>query len=174
MNEAVLCLQTKHDPDHSLVCLLQALTFTSTVLILCLQLAHSQEQKEEDDKGELVEHLLTLQTHKLFITKFCSHHHLSPVFSFWVQKLWMRGTKWTSTSRSRHSPRSVLTSWFLFLFSQPFVKDPPLPPSSCLQIFQAIPEHVGFNIELKWICQNKVRTLVGQQNGGFADAQDCR
>lgn len=27
------------------------------------QLAHSQEQKEEDDKGELVEQLQTLQTH---------------------------------------------------------------------------------------------------------------
>lgn len=29
-----------------------------------------------------------------------------------------------------------------------------------VQIFQSIPEHVGFNIELKWICQNKVRTLM--------------
>lgn len=32
-----------------------------------------------------------------------------------------------------------------------------------LQIFQAIPEHVGFNIELKWICQMKVINGVLQQ-----------
>lgn len=32
-----------------------------------------------------------------------------------------------------------------------------------VQIFQAIPEHVGFNIELKWICQMKVHTLIYQQ-----------
>lgn len=72
------------------------------------QLAHSQEQKEEDDKGELVEQLQTLQTHKSFIAEGSNHrHHLSPLFflSFWVQMFWMRGMKWTSTSRSRRSPR---------------------------------------------------------------------
>lgn len=62
MNEAVLC-------HHILV------------LFFPPQLAHSQEQKEEDDKGELVEQLLTLQTHKSFIAEVSNHrHYLSPVF----------------------------------------------------------------------------------------------
>lgn len=47
-----------------------------------LQLAHSQEQKEEDDKGKLGGHLQKLQTHKQIIVKV-SNRHLCPLcFSF--------------------------------------------------------------------------------------------
>ncbi|TKS75918.1 Glycerophosphocholine phosphodiesterase GPCPD1 [Collichthys lucidus] len=41
------------------------------------------------------------------------------------------------------------------------------PFPSLSQIFQAIPEHVGFNIELKWICQMKDGTWDGNLSSYF-------
>ncbi|KAG7259511.1 hypothetical protein CRUP_031787, partial [Coryphaenoides rupestris] len=44
-------------------------------------------------------------------------------------------------------------------------EDQPFPNLS--QIFQAVPEHVGFNIELKWICQLKDGSWDGNQSSYF-------
>ncbi|XP_062406145.1 glycerophosphocholine phosphodiesterase GPCPD1 isoform X2 [Sardina pilchardus] len=41
----------------------------------------------------------------------------------------------------------------------------PFPTLS--QIFQSVPEHVGFNIELKWICQNKDGSWDGNLSSYF-------
>ncbi|XP_062324554.1 glycerophosphocholine phosphodiesterase GPCPD1 isoform X2 [Osmerus eperlanus] len=41
------------------------------------------------------------------------------------------------------------------------------PFPSLSQIFQAVPEHVGFNIELKWICQLKDGTWDGNVSSYF-------
>ncbi|KAF3849641.1 hypothetical protein F7725_019360 [Dissostichus mawsoni] len=41
------------------------------------------------------------------------------------------------------------------------------PFPSLTQIFQAIPEHVGFNIELKWICQMKDGSWDGNLSSYF-------
>ncbi|XP_034382982.1 glycerophosphocholine phosphodiesterase GPCPD1 isoform X2 [Cyclopterus lumpus] len=41
------------------------------------------------------------------------------------------------------------------------------PFPSLSQIFQAIPEHVGFNIELKWICQSKDGSWDGNLSSYF-------
>lgn len=50
----------------------------------------------------------------------------------------------------------TFVNYFFFLHNMPLTSLP-------VQIFQAIPEHVGFNIELKWICQMKVHTLIYEE-----------
>lgn len=92
-HDLTCCISTKTKKEKTARELIEVpvkeLTFDQLQL---LKLAHSQEQKEEDDKDVLDE----------------------------------------GDEVDEHQPFPSLS-----------------------QIFQAIPEHVGFNIELKWICQNK-------------------
>uniref|UniRef100_A0A3Q3LX58 Glycerophosphocholine phosphodiesterase 1 n=1 Tax=Mastacembelus armatus TaxID=205130 RepID=A0A3Q3LX58_9TELE len=61
-----------------------------------------------------------------------------------------------------------LESWLkLYLLDDEDEVDEHQPFPSLSQIFQAIPDHVGFNIELKWICQMKDGSWDGNLSSYF-------
>lgn len=124
----------------------------SNLFLFCLDLL------DDDDDDEVDEHQpfpsLSQVNYMMFISVITQHafsnydYDLKHYFSIITYFLSLLGTFYCFVLF--FSCIKVQINWIAFFIHLP------------IQIFQAIPEHVGFNIELKWICQMKVGTQYGQ------------
>lgn len=147
-------------------------------LWLCLQLAHATERKEDEDKGD--RGMRFLSDHYLISVFFLCIRakrvtSVPSLLYFLLRSVHQRG--WDQ--RAPALPLTFTSNQFYLIttlqllhnsYGRANVSVPPATYFSCWfceeakatlvplhsQIFHAVPEHVGFNIELKWICQMKV------------------